>query len=532
MIKNYFILNRLASELDVLLSGFRILSSFSQEKDKMIIEGIKKEERIYIEISVSPQFPFISVKEKFSRGKKNVADLFTGFLPVTVNRVSIANDDRIIRIDSDEGEIYFFIRGNKTNVIMSRGSEYRSFKKAEDEEVISFLNEFRKKEYVGKIDFNIPAETDLSEKEFLKKYPFIGKEILNETISRDTGDIKEALSSVIEDISNNNPVIYTGEDKVKLAVEGFISFRGYQSEKFDNLFSAVNYYISRKHSAEYLSRKKRSLEAGIENELERLASRINNLKGRIDAGTKEEIYNKYANLLLINLDRFEKGSSDVIIEDIYNDNNIIKIKIDPSLSPQKNADKYFEKARSERINYVKSKELYELSIKKYNQLKEEYSRLSEINTQEELRKMDKPYKDSRQQDDKDDLKSKFRQYIIDGKYKLYVGRDSEKNDLLTTRFAKQNDYWFHARGVSGSHVILRVENTKEPVPKSVLKKAAAIAAYHSKAKTASLAPVAYTLKKYVVKKKGMGIGKVALMREEVLLVRPEIPQGCEYISKD
>ena len=64
----------------------------------------------------------------------------------------------------------------------------------------------------------------------------------------------------------------------------------------------------------------------------------------------------------------------------------------------------------------------------------------------------------------------------------------------------------------------------------MLKKAASIAAFHSKAKTAGIVPVAYTFKKYVVKKKGDPAGTVRLLREEVLLVRPEIPAGCEYIT--
>ncbi len=132
----------------------------------------------------------------------------------------------------------------------------------------------------------------------------------------------------------------------------------------------------------------------------------------------------------------------------------------------------------------------------------------------------------------DDIKSKFKHYIIDGRYDVFVGKDSTNNDLLTMKFAKQNDYWFHARSVPGSHVVLKVTNTKEPVPKNILKNAAAIAAYHSKAKTSGLAPVSYTFKKYVTKKKGMEPGKVILLREEVLLVKPEIPKNCEYISSD
>ncbi|MCZ7613012.1 MAG: NFACT RNA binding domain-containing protein [Ignavibacteriaceae bacterium] len=131
---------------------------------------------------------------------------------------------------------------------------------------------------------------------------------------------------------------------------------------------------------------------------------------------------------------------------------------------------------------------------------------------------------------KDDLSLRFKHYVIEGKYDLYVGKDSKNNDLLTTKFAKQNDYWFHARGASGSHAVLRIHNTKEPVPKSVLKKSASIAAFHSKAKTAGIVPVAFTFKKYVVKKKGDPVGTVHLLREDVLLVKPEIPAGCEYVS--
>lgn len=100
------------------------------------------------------------------------------------------------------------------------------------------------------------------------------------------------------------------------------------------------------------------------------------------------------------------------------------------------------------------------------------------------------------------------------------------------KFAKQNDYWFHARSVAGSHVVLRIDNPKETVPKSILKNVASLAAYHSKAKTAGVVPVSYTFKKYVVKKKGMETGKVALLREAVLLVKPEIPDNCVYIQND
>jgi predicted ribosome quality control (RQC) complex YloA/Tae2 family protein len=162
-------------------------------------------------------------------------------------------------------------------------------------------------------------------------------------------------------------------------------------------------------------------------------------------------------------------------------------------------------------------------------------KISEITGKiEELNELDKIMKELKikkpgQKKEKEDLKSKFKHYVIEEKYDLFVGKDSKNNDLLTTKFARQSDIWFHARSVSGSHVVLRVNNTKETVPKNVLKKAAALAAFHSKAKTAGTVPVAYTFKKYVVKKKNDPVGTVHLLREEVILVKPEIPKGCEYI---
>jgi len=120
----------------------------------------------------------------------------------------------------------------------------------------------------------------------------------------------------------------------------------------------------------------------------------------------------------------------------------------------------------------------------------------------------------------------YRHYIIQNKYHVFVGRNSKSNDLLTTKYAKQNDYWFHARSTSGSHIILRVENTKESIPRAILNKVASIAAFYSKSKTSKLAPVTYTLKKYVVKNKRHEPGQVSVTKEKVLLVPPEIPLDC------
>ena len=103
--------------------------------------------------------------------------------------------------------------------------------------------------------------------------------------------------------------------------------------------------------------------------------------------------------------------------------------------------------------------------------------------------------------------------------KIWIGKNAKSNDEVTTR-AHKEDVWLHARGVGGSHVVIRMENNKNLPPKNIIKKAAAVAAWNSKARGSSLAPVIYTKRKYVSKPKGAPAGTVRVQREEVEMVEP------------
>ena len=237
---------------------------------------------------------------------------------------------------------------------------------------------------------------------------------------------------------------------------------------------------------------------------------------------------------MINLNSIKIGVKETSVEDIYEQNKPIKIKLDEKYSPKKNADIYFDKAKNQRVSLEKSIQLFNDYKIKFDKLKEIENIFLSNDELENYRNIMKELKikDDNSASPKEEIQSKFKKYLLENKYYIFVGKDSRNNDLLTTKFAKQNDFWFHARSVPGSHVVLRINNSKEVVPKSILKKTAALAAYHSKAKTSGMAPVSFTQKKYVVKKKGMEPGKVALLREEVLIVKPEIPKDCEYISNE
>jgi len=114
---------------------------------------------------------------------------------------------------------------------------------------------------------------------------------------------------------------------------------------------------------------------------------------------------------------------------------------------------------------------------------------------------------------------------VEGHFEVWVGKSSANNDLLTLHHAKPNDLWFHARGSSGSHVLLKVATGSGTPGKRAKEQAAAIAAYFSKMRTASTVPVAMTQRKYVRKPKGAPPGTVVLERESVLFVTPALPNN-------
>ncbi|MGB0346104.1 MAG: NFACT RNA binding domain-containing protein, partial [Balneolaceae bacterium] len=87
----------------------------------------------------------------------------------------------------------------------------------------------------------------------------------------------------------------------------------------------------------------------------------------------------------------------------------------------------------------------------------------------------------------------------------------------------KEDIWFHARGVSGSHIVIRMNNSKTVPDMSLIEEVASFAAYQSKAKGSKLAPVIYTKRKYVRKPKGSAHGAVFIQKENVVIVEPKNP---------
>ncbi|MFA6172550.1 MAG: NFACT RNA binding domain-containing protein, partial [Kiritimatiellales bacterium] len=106
-------------------------------------------------------------------------------------------------------------------------------------------------------------------------------------------------------------------------------------------------------------------------------------------------------------------------------------------------------------------------------------------------------------------------YALPGGWEALAGKTDADNDLLSLRTARANDLWFHVHGLPGSHVILRGPEG-ETADSATIKAAAAIAAWHSKARAAGIVPVSCTEAKNVSKPRGAKPGSVCIKREKTI----------------
>lgn len=537
MYRNFFYLCRCAGELNSLLTGSKVFEAFTQEKDKLFLRiPLNGKEDHHIIFDCSPLANYVLSRDKHFKAKKNTISFFQEALPDRIKSVEIAGRDRVLLFRLEESELYFVIKGGNTNVILKKDDSIFSFKKRDSEDG-TLPDKFIKDNtdlYIF-LDGLIPE--DLDWKTFSKKYPFAGKELFlyakggttDESIPLFRNYLKRIIDGIME---GEIAVLYEDNEGKAKMLPRILAPESESVRYFDSYLEALNYYLVLKHKTAGSVSVRHTIEKYLDSEMEKLASKLNNLKFRIDTGTKEIEYRRLGTILLSNIHLVKKGMKDVELTDPEN-GETVRISLDEKLSPQKNIDRYFEKSKDEKINYEQSVQLYSASHERMEKLTNIRKQLEEELSNDELKALQGKLKISQQSGNrKMEEKVNYKHYILQGKYHVYVGKDSKNNDELTTQFAKQNDLWFHARGVPGSHVVLRVENSKEPVPKNIIKEAASLAAYYSKSKTSGVAPVSYTFKKYVHKKKGLEPGQVILSKESVILVKPEIPKGCEPVLTD
>lgn len=239
------------------------------------------------------------------------------------------------------------------------------------------------------------------------------------------------------------------------------------------------------------------------NNIKKLEVKLQNVDLKLKECNEMDTYKLYGELIISNLYRLNNYNiNSVSLENYYDENKVITIPLDNSISPSENAKKFFKK-------YNKLKSTCEIVTKQKNEIEQEIKYIESIIysvnnalTIEELNDVyeeisDVFVKPSKTQTAPNKKKTfDITKYTLDG-FTILVGKNNLQNEYITHKLASANDYWFHVKDSHGSHLILK-SGGKTP-SQEIINKCASIAAYYSKSKYSSNVPVDYTLKKYVKK---------------------------------
>lgn len=249
-------------------------------------------------------------------------------------------------------------------------------------------------------------------------------------------------------------------------------------------------------------------------ELERARERRKRALAKLAEAEKEAqawpTLKEKADLILARLNEIPKGASQVTVEGF--DGTPVELELDPALPPARFAQELYRQAgklkrRAEEIPLRRA------------QLEREIAKLEEEIALLKARPDLAPYLVAEEEPEKEEKEppSQPREYRV-AEFTVLVGRSAKENDLLV-RKASPNDTWLHARGVPGAHVLIK--NGGRTVPEEVLRRAAELAAWFSKARGAKKVEVSYTEARYVRKPKGSPPGAVVLLKENVIVVSGE-----------
>ncbi len=306
-----------------------------------------------------------------------------------------------------------------------------------------------------------------------------------------------------------------------------------QRETFDTMSQALSAYYDAITLKETVASEQRALTQALDKQRKLLNRKMNGLREDLARAEKAEDYRILGELLLANLHNIKRGQKQVELQNYYTpDLENLTISLNPEQSPSDNAQAYFKKYTKAKRGRSRIQQQLANTDAEQEVLQLYISKLTSADTPDMLQRLraeciENGYiKAQRRKNQKRNVsEGLFRKYTSTNGFQIYVGKNSQSNDLLLRQIAKPRDMWLHAKQIHGSHVIIRNPENRPDIPMPTLLQAAQLAAYFSKAHHASHVPVDYTWARYVVKRKGNVAGYVHYTHEKTLYVEPALPSS-------
>lgn len=555
------VISNLTYELNTNLVGGRI-SKISMPEDNELIFTIKNNAKTYrLLVSASASLPLVYLTD-VNKPAPKVAPAFLMLLRKYIGTAKINNIfqmglERILCFelehlnelgDLSHKRMYIEIMGKHSNIIFTDennkiidsikrisanmsslrevlpGREYFLPEELKKKDLLNtgleeFIEILKSKEYplVKSVYMNFAGISPLIAEEIILRASLLSQAPSTSLSELEYTHLFHTIQNLLEDINTHNftpNIIYKGEEAIEFSSINLYSYEGkeYKRESFDSVSKMLyDFYSSRE--AFVLNRQKSSdLRRIVNTALERASKKYDLQKKQLQDADKKDIYRVYGDLLNTYGYSLKGGESSFTTENFYDDNKEITIPLDKNKSAKENAKKYYDKyaklsrttkALSEEILKTKNDIEHLQSIQTALEVSSDDESLSQI--RQEL--VDFGYIKKHSSAKKQKIASHPYHYISSDGYDIYVGKNNYQNEELTFKVATGNDWWFHAKGIPGSHVILK-SNNEEELPDRAYEEAAALAAFYSKAKDADKVEVDYIQKKNIKKVAGAAPGFV------------------------
>lgn len=508
MHNNYYFLRQLSSQLMEELVGYSVGEIYSQSKNELIFSFYNKSSEKFLKAHLSPQFCCLSFPDIQSRARRNSVDLFQQIVDSEITDVCQIENDRSFYFSlTKDFHLLFKMHGNRSNIVLLQNERvFEVFKSslAQDHNI--------KIENLSK-QFSLDiAAVEILEGDYKKLIPTLGKSFAAyfEKSGYAKLDLKAKyifLIDLLKYLEKPDLFIHYDSDNIP----SLNLFKIHENDiQYESPLEILNTFFFKYISTFELQKRKSKLRNSISAQIKKTDSYIKKTSQKLDNLKLTSSYQHFGDLIMANLHLIKPYASEIDLVDFYTQKTV-KIPLKSNLSPQLNAEKYYRKAKKQKIETGALTENIEQKKASLEKLEQELSVMEQTSSLKQLQKqstskptiVDLPYH-----------KIEFMNYEI------FIGKNAVKNELLTFKTAKKDDLFLHAKDSPGSHVIIK-KKSNQNFPKPVVEKAASLAAYYSKNKSEALCRVLYTPRKHVRKAKGAPAGAVIVEKEKVVLVKPE-----------
>ena len=341
----------------------------------------------------------------------------------------------------------------------------------------------------------------------------------------------KTFSYYIEDIKTGNfapQIVYQGKTPIEYAALPLTIYSDLETITHESISYILETYYAERNTVTRIRQRSVDLRKIVQTALERSRKKYDIQAKQLKDTEKRDTYRIYGELLTTYGYSAQPGAKSLDVLNYYT-NEDLTIPLDPQLTALENAKKYFDK-------YGKLKRTYEAVSELLKETGDEVDHLDSISTaldialseedlveiKEEL--MEYGYIKKRHPGGKKPkITSKPFHYISSDGYHMYVGKNNFQNEELTFKFATGNDWWFHAKGVPGSHVIVKTEGADD-MPDATFEEAGRLAAYYSQSRENEKVEIDYIQKKHIKKPKGGKPGFVVYYTNYSLMIDSDISE--------